>query len=324
MQISSTARTQTAALTKPTQQPKTETQQVHRPLSESWTVGEDTYSSTEELLADIGDLQNVKATYSYQKEESPADFSHADRVKNAVGKGLLMAAGGAAMGVGGTFLLGAVATAGQLATSFAGGRPDPVSTLALLSPIFIGGAIGAGVGGVTGYQEQVKSNIQSVPGLLTVQSGKASFYPKGKVDGKVDLNAYQASTTPDPEPAVVHEGSYRDNLKGAAVASGLGLVSLTGLTFFVPPVVGYQLGAALDDRTALGRGVGLVAGAGLTAAMWGAASNGHLLPALGIAAVAGAVGGGVITKALESKPAQRAYGKQWWTENTPKPSQPGI
>ena len=323
MQISSTHNTNvTQKKTARPQEPEARKTEVHRPLQESWTVAGETYSTTEELIASVGELENAEATYTYQKMETPEPFTQGEKIKNAIGGGIMTGAVGAGLGLVGSIGLTVLAGIGELATSFAGARANPVSNLVLAAPIFLGAAVGAGFGGVTAYSAQVESGKQSVPGLMTAKSNEVSFYPKGKVDEKVDVNAYQRATTPELTPGDEADSSpLRDSLTGAGVVAGSTIASVTALSFWIPTAVGANIGAKIDNRTLLGPALGGLAGAGLTAGFWTAASAGYALPALGVAAVAGAIGTTVFTNSLNSQPANRDYGDQWWIKNTPEPPQ---
>ena len=326
MQIKSThlaARTSLAAHTQGTQPKQTREEQVLRPLNEQWTVGDDTYDSTAELLGKGGEISRADATYTYVSQEAPAPFSKTEKAKNAVGAGIAGAAVGAVGGAfvgGGLTLLG---TAGEILNGFMGGRMDGVSAALMFGPIAIGGVIGAVAGGIMGYKGEPIAQGGQVQGVLQNSGQGLAFYPQGQVDQKVDLASYQNAPTPEITQAQAPESKP---LKNALLGAGAAVATLPAqfipFGLFAPPVVGSKIGAAMDKRTALGEGLGLLAGTALTGgaiytlnhAINGGGGWPIALAAAGGLAVGGALLGDKVITAMNTVEARRDYGQQWWNK----------
>ena len=114
---------------------------------------------------------------------------------------------------------------------------------------------------------------------------------------------------------------------GAAVVPGA-FIPLAGL--FGPAVIGSKIGDSLDKRTALGGGLGLLGGAAATGASVYALSQvtgygpSNYLPLIAVAStlgVAGAVLGDKVLTSMNTVPAHRDYGQQWWSRHSVKEQQ---
>jgi hypothetical protein len=326
MQISTTIRP--ASTRQPeAAQPTQDSKPTLKPLHEKWTVGEDTFNSTQELLANVGDLHNVEATYHYRAQDEAQPFTLSEKLKNAAGVGMGVsvagAAGGAVVGGGLVFMAGLA----DLLNALVGGRSHGAGNALMLVPVAIGTALGAAAGAGIGYSLKANAAMEAVDGVLSREAGEAAFYPKGQVEAKVDLNKFQEATTPPVSPAKIEQaGTVSSVIKGGlagALMAPASVIPLVGLA--IPPVVGYHVGEAVGDRTALGKGAGVLAGAATVVGSYAAMSSGG---AQAFAALAGglALGGAVVGKKVFSEmgstPARRDYGQQWWNRYEDK--QTGI
>lgn len=301
---------------------------VFKPLSESWSVGEDTYASTADLLAKAGDADSLAATYNFTTEEKPAVFSGKEKAMNAAGGAILGATAGTVVGGIAGAALGFMSELGDLANGLMGGHMTGTSSAVVLVPLLAGAAIGAVAGGVTGGREQPEAAGGHVTGVLQKSKDGAFFYPDGKVENKVDLNAFKNAAVPELKAEQTAKSSTLKNaLLGAAAGAAVlpsQFIPLVGV--FGASVAGYQLGKAADRRTSLGAGLGLLGGAAATGgAIWTlnqAMNNGGGWPlALGVAggmAVAGAAVGAAVMPKTEVVPAHRDYGAQWWNKAQPQ------
>jgi hypothetical protein len=328
MQIQSTKRPAPARnIVARAQAQESQQQKTFKPFQESWQIGEDIYASTADLVQANGNLDNVEAVYRYTTEEVSAPFSRAERIKNATGDGIkggaIGAIGGGAVGAG----LAILHTAGDILGGFMGGSMSGTSAAVITVPILIGAAIGAGVGGVNGYKAEPSVNGGEVQGLLSKTHDGTAFFPSGKVDKKVDLSTFQDAPVPDITPESTGQSKPIMNaVKGAA--AGLAVlpgqfIPLAGI--FGPTVIGGKVGEALDKRTSLGEGLGMLGGATVTGAAMYAVSQAtgygetSYLPLIGVAgglATVGAVIGDKVFTAMDTVPAHRDYGQQWWNQGS--------
>lgn len=291
-----------------------------KPLAEEWVVGEKTYSDTASLLADQQELENAAVTYKFRTQDKAEAYSQKEKLMNATGNALLGAAGGAATGAVVATAFGVLGAIGDIASAFMGGSMSG-SSVNMLAPIVLCAGGGAAVGAYMGYQATPAESNGQVQGLLTKGSQGAFFYPNGKVEAKVDLGQFAKSAVPAVTPEIKAESQP---LKNAALGAAAGLVAVPGaliplVGFFGPSAVGYDIGSKLDRRTSLGSGLGLAAGVGVTAATVATLSrSGFGMPALALAgglALGGALLGDKIITKMNTTPAQRNYGDQWWSRH---------
>lgn len=299
-----------------------------RPYSESWSVAGETFESTADLVGKLSSGENIPATFTYRTAETSNPYSKTERIKNAVGQGLIGATAGAAVGG----LVGAglayLTTIGQMLGSVMGGPMEGVSQAAVLVPLALGAAAGAAIGGGQGYSAEPAQGGGSVTGLLTKNEQGTMFYPGGQVDQKVSLEEFQQAPVPQPAPARTPASRPAANaLKGAALAGATIPAQLVPLGFLATPALGYKAGAALDSRTSLGRGLGLAAGTAVgvatIAALNSAINGGNAVPLMlaagGLVLGGAALGDKVFTQPASTSPT-RDYGNQWW--NTGRDTSP--
>jgi hypothetical protein len=316
MQISSSIKTVP-------QKPQAPTKTLIKPYADVWLVGEESYSSTADLLASKGpQLDGTQAVYRFQTEADKAPFTSRERILNAVGGGL----GGAVPGaVAGAFVAGGLLLAAgiiDVLDMMAYGDGISVSTALVAVPTVIGAAIGATVGAKDGYALNGEAASQEIAGILKTDGEKLSFYPNGELQREVDLQAYQnAEEAKLSKPETKPQNALWNSLKGAAVGAALvpaQVIPLLGLA--APAMVGSRVGEAMDKRTELGRGLGLFTGAALTAAGIGLA-NAQIVPtgklallAAGGLGIAGAALGHTVFSNMADQPASLQYGQQWWNQ----------
>lgn len=310
-----------------TEQTKPEQSQT-KPLTERWTVDGASFSSTEALVDKLGpDFDKKAATYTYTTSAPEAPFQGSEKIKNAMGMGIYGAIGGA---VGGAVVGGGLAFlsgVGSVLNGLMGGSMGSGAGTAILTvPIAIGATLGAGFAGHAGYNAQPESGERSVEGFLKVEGQEVSFYPGGRVDREVDLNAYKEATTPPlTKPTAEPQDKTKNTLKGAAVGAGLmvgAVVPVVGLG--AGAVVGNQVGEAFGDkRTALAPALGTLAGVGVTAGIFGALStwsqtgNWTVAAGLGLGlGVAGAAVGHKVFSDMANQAPSRNYGEQWWNQGS--------
>jgi len=308
--------------------PKTQAPVAYKPHTEQWSVDgqTDAFTSTASLVAQGESLSGKRATYTYTKEPAPAPFTPGEKFANAVGMGLQGAAIGAGAGAVVGVVLTFIAGVGDVLGGIMGGRMSGVSSAVMLVPVALGAGIGAVGGGVSGYKSEGPGvEGGSVSGTLQARDGKVLFYPGGQVDEEVNLSEFQsAGEAPLIKPALVRTNAAWNAIKGAAIGAAV----VPGV--FAPIVgmgaggyVGFQAGKALDQRTELGKGVGLTLGLATTAASVGIMqlemmSAGQLKAAgalAGVLGVTGAVLGNKVFNARAQKPEHHEYGAQWWNKN---------
>lgn len=333
MQIQSSKRpAQTQQSVAQSQAKESQEQKVFKPFQESWQIGEDTYSSTADLVQANGNLDNVEAVYRFQKDEAPAPFSKGERLRNAAGSAITSGVIGA---VGGAMAGGALAIldgVGDILGGMMGGRMDGTSAAFIYVPVALGAALGAGIGATSGYKMDPAVSAGEVRGILSKTESGTAFYPNGKVDQKIELNSFKDAPIPEVTPEQKPDSKPVANaLKGAGVGLAVlpgSFIPLAGLV--APGLVGSAVGESLDKRTALGSGLGLLGGVAATGASFYAISQvtgygpSNYLPLIAVAGVLGATGAALGDKALTAMgtvPAHRDYGQQWWTEHAVKEQQ---
>lgn len=294
-----------------------------KPHTEAWNVGQDTFDSTADLVAAADRLDGKEAVYRFTTEPDSAPYSRGEKAMNVVGGALAGtipgAVGGALLGTGLTLVVGGIQLLEQAA--FYGPGADP--SLALLwVPTLAGTAIGAVVGGKEGGRLGAEAAVQKIPGTLRIEGERLAFYPNNKIDQRVDLNTYQNAEEaplvfPEPKP----QNAIWNATRGAAIGAALvpaQLIPLVGVA--APTYLGAKVGEILDDRTALGTGLGAVAGAALTIGGIALANNraipqGKLALAFmgGLGLVGAALGHTVFSRQAEQEAAPyHDFGQQWW------------
>lgn len=293
-----------------------------KPHTENWQVDglNERYDSTSALVFQGDRLDGRKATYTYTKEAAGAPFTSGERVKNAIGVGLQGAVGGAVGGAICGVILSFMAGVGNIMGGIMGGHVSGVSSALLTVPTALGTLAGAGIGAASGFQATAPEAAGgSIPGTLKMRDGAVLFYPNGQVDKEVNLTEYQsAGEAPVIKPEAVETNALWDTAKGAffgaAVVPSI-VIPLVGIG--AGGYIGMEAGVALDKRTELGRGLGLAAGVGATAATIaiGQMSGGGYQAAGALAGGLGVVGAVLGHKVFEARAQgteHHQYGTQWW------------
>ena len=228
----------------------------------------------------------MEAVYRFQTEETPAPFTKSERIKNAAGTAIAGAAtgavGGAVVGAG----LAILDTAGDILGGLMGGRMNGTSAALVFVPVAIGAAIGAGIGGKSGYKIDPGVSAGEVRGILSKTENGTAFFPNGQVDQKVDLSTFKDAPVPDVTPEQKPESKpVRNALIGGAAATGASVYALSQVTGYGPS---------------------------------------NYLPLIAVAStlgVAGAVLGDKVLTSMNTVPAHRDYGQQWWSRHAVKEQQ---
>jgi hypothetical protein len=294
-----------------------------KPYRESWQVGDKSFSSTQDLVALGNQVDGQTATFKFTTSKDSEPFTGSEKVRNAAGAALACAAGGAVAGVvvgaGLTFMVGL----GDLLGAFMSMSSvhSSGSSLLLLAPTALGAAIGAGIGAKEGYDSSPKAAEHKVSGPLKFEyspdgQGTLAFYPGADLNKRVDLNTYQAApeapleTPPSASPAW-------NRVQGAvagALLPGAAMIPLLGLG--AGAYAGSRVGESIDKRTALGSGLGLVAGAAFTAASFpaiGAALNhGNWAGLAALSAVGAAAGALTGDKVFAPQGPRPVNDSAWW------------
>lgn len=290
---------------------------VFKPLTESWNVNGEIFTSTADLVSHAQGKDGQQAVYRFTTEAAPVAFTQSEKVRNSVGKGASMAVQGAVVGGFVSAGLAAVVGFGDVLNVLSGGSSHGVSTGLMLTPVILGAFVGGAMGSLEGYKERALAPGGVISGILKNNNDQLAFYPNGKVEAEVNLNQYQNAPTAEVvESASKDEGVIANTLKGAAAGA------VVGPAIFVPVIglgvgayVGAAAGEALDKRTALGGGLGLALGAAATV---GTVVAANVYGPQAIAYAAGGLGvlGAVIGHSVFSKmgkDAQHDNGQQWWS-----------
>ena len=310
------------------QAPKQE-RPVYKPLTEKWTVDTDSFTSTKDLVSKGDALNNKSATYTYTTSADGAPFTRKEQLANAVGTAFQGATAGAIGGAVVGALISFVAGVGDILGGFMGGRMDGVSRSLLTVPIALGTLGGAAFGAAGGWQMEAKAGESTVRGTLQTENGQVNFYPNGQVQNKVNLTEFQsAPEAPTVQGTAAESKPLVNTLKGAAIGAATVpalMIPLAGMA--AGGYVGATAGAALDQRTALGSGLGLAVGVASTAGTIYAINTAGFAGAAGVAAGLAVVGGAIgnaVFQGMESTPTQYASGEQWWTKHAIKPEGPEM
>lgn len=321
MNIQSTLKASPQSPKTPTSQPQEQASQpTLRPVKEQWVVGDKTYTDLASLMAEQKDLANAAATYKWTAQDKPEPFTLKEKFLNAGGNALMGAGGGALAGAGfaavGGFFKGLDSALGAFATH----QPMRGTSVDFMTPMLICGGVAAAVGALVGFGGSPENESGEVRGKLSIGDGKAEFFPKGRVENRVDLQAFADSPVPEVSPEIKAESQPVKNAiigatAGAATVPGA-MIPLLGLV--IPAGVGSLAGTSLDQRTSFGGAAGIAAGFGVTAATFAALGADTWAPMGALAgglAVGGALFGDKIITGMNSRPAQRNYGEQWWTKH---------
>ncbi len=280
-----------------------------RPLTDEWDVNGETFQSAGDLVDSGRSFDNIPTTYRYTVEESTR-LSQSQRLKNAIGSGLLGAAAGAA---GGALVAGIGSAMSEVVDLIF--RQSTDSGIGPLLPLAAGAVFGIAAA-VDGYRKSGGADVHEVEGLLSGKGEGLSFYPDGQVNREVSLARYQNAKTPElsedkvPQPV----NTWKSALKGA----GIGVFSaLPVVNFAAPAIAGGIYGRQLDRNSSLGMSIGLTAGAAASVAIYTATSQ-FGLPGLAVAAGTLGVAGAILkpmsdraAAAAEAAP-RREFGEQWW------------
>jgi hypothetical protein len=295
---------------------------VFKPVTESWNVNGETFTSTADLVSHSQGKDGQQAIYRFATEAAPAAFTQSEKVRNSVGKGATMAVQGAVVGGLVSAGMAAVVGLGDVLNALSGGSSHGVSTGLMLAPVILGALVGGSMGSMEGYKASPQAPGGEVTGVLKNSNDQLAFYPNGKVEAEVNLHQYQNAPTAEVvESASKDDGAIANTLKGAAAGAIIGpavFVPVIGLG--VGAFVGSAAGEALDKRTALGGGLGLALGAAATVGTI-VAANIYGPQALAYAAGGLGVLGAVIGHSVFSRMGKDAHhdnGQQWWSAGLPQ------
>ncbi len=316
MQITTQTQFKTLKKSDDSQQPKKTSDKAYKPGVDWWEVNGERYESTSEMLANLPD-EGAKASYRFlakapdtKKPELGPDLATGALVGGLAGAGLV--AGGTVAGA----FLGEVL---YILTLGFGSQPGPMNLS--MKAVGIAAGVGTAVGaGVAAYKNKtfqapdLKQLASSHTGTIRKEGDKAVFYLNNDLERGVNLTEYANAKELPAE--VRPEGEGRE---GWAKQTGLGFASaavpLVGLVG--PAAAGVDLGGQLAGGKAYGTIIGGAAGVAATAGVIAAGQHG-LVPYLGAAAAAGAVGAGLgalLGPAADARAPGVTPGleEQWWS-----------
>lgn len=167
-----------------------------RPATEWWTVGEQRFDSTADLVSQLKvDDKGAHAVYHY-KTTAEAAKPLSNYVRDYAIQGAI---GGAVLGVIGVVGINVLGVVGSIMTAGFYGMFEGVGLLAPVAVCTAGGALMGALSAKEGYQD-FQENGNTVYGTIMSNNGSLGFHVNDQLQNRVDLAAHATAPVEENTP----------------------------------------------------------------------------------------------------------------------------